>query len=358
MGQSIFDPRRTLAQRRSALTNLMDFLVTGGIADRTRMPAQLIHTGPQCAVYRYDAAPGVASLGSPVLLVPPLGSPAMCFDLRRGCSVAEHFVNAGRPTYLVDYGPIAFSDRHLGLEHWVADVLPHAVRRVSDDAGDAPVALVGWCLGGIFGLLTAAAFPELPIAAVAMVASPFDFAKNPLTAPVRVAGKVTGGRALGGATRALGGLPSQLVGPAFKLTALPAYLKKPLTLYHHRDDREFLAQIEAVDRLMNEMHAFPGRATLQAYQRLLHRNELASGQITGPTRTVDLADVRIPVMNVAGTSDVLAPKAAAHHVGSLLTSSPDVRLPDAPGGHLGVLTGARAATTTWTYIDDFLDAQP
>ena len=26
------------------------------------------------------------------------------------------------------------------------------------------------------------------------------------------------------------------------------------------------------------------------------------------------------------------------------------------GGHIGALAGAKAAETTWTYIDDFLDA--
>jgi polyhydroxyalkanoate synthase len=59
-------------------------------------------------------------------------------------------------------------------------------------------------------------------------------------------------------------------------------------------------------------------------------------------------------MNVAGTSDVLAPVAAVHHVGSILPNSPDVRLPLAPGGHLGILTGTKAPETTWVEINNFL----
>jgi len=356
MGQSIFDPRRSLEQRRQAVANLFDFLVKGDVSDSSRQPAQLIGDGPQRSLYRYETAAGVPSHGPPILLVPPLGSPATCFDLRRGCSVAEHLVTSGRPTYLIDYGPLGFSDRDLGLEYWVSDVLPEAVRRVSEDADGADVALVGWCMGGIFSLVSTAAFPELPIAAVAMVASPFDLSKNRMVQPLRIVGKATGGKVVSGAMRALGGLPARVVGPAFKLTSLPTYIKKPVTLYNRRDDREFLAQIEAVDRLMNDMYAYPGRATLQAYQRMLHRNELATGRIEGPNRVVDLADVRVPVMNVAGTNDVLVPKDVTHHVGGLLVNAPEVRLPDAPGGHLGVLTGARAAGTTWAYIDEFLDA--
>ena len=74
------------------------------------------------------------------------------------------------------------------------------------------------------------------------------------------------------------------------------------------------------------------------YQRLVQRNELADGKIQGPNKLVDLADVRVPVMNVAGTNDVMVPVEVAHHVGELLPNSPEVRLETAPGGHLGVLT--------------------
>ncbi|MCH9722603.1 MAG: alpha/beta fold hydrolase [Actinomycetia bacterium] len=348
---------RTPEQRRRAVSNLFDFLVKGGVADTTRMPSEIIAEGHKSTLHRYLPADEPLT-GDPVLFVPPLGSQATCFDLRRGCSLTEHLVNRGRPTYLVDYGKMGLEDRDIGIEFFVSDVVPNAIRTVSRDAGGAPVHLIGWCLGGLIALLTTAAYSDLPIKSVTMVASPFDLSKHRMVAPLRTAGKYTGGRILGGAMRVLGGLPSQIVGPAFKATSLTVYLKKPVTLFKHRDDREFLAQVEAVDGLMNSMLAYPGRATLQIYQRLVQRNELAEGTIQGPNKLVDLADVRVPVMNVAGTSDVLVPVAVAHHVGELLPNCPEVRLETAPGGHLGVLTGRSAPATTWVMIDDFLDKQP
>src|SRR6185503_3401144 len=105
--------------------------------------------------------------GAPVLLVPPLAAPALCFDLRRGCSLAEHLVVTGRRTYLLEYGAIEYGDRDLGLEHWIEDVIPAAVRAAAQDAG-RPVRMVGWCLGGIMSLLAHAMDPDLPIDAVAL----------------------------------------------------------------------------------------------------------------------------------------------------------------------------------------------
>ena len=360
MSSTLTFKNRTLEQRRQAVANLYDFLVKGGMADTARTPSEVIDVSGEgmhkCVLHRYLPRNGTAN-GDPILFVPPLGSQSACFDLRRGCSLAEHFVSAGRPTYLVDYGEMSLSDRDLGIEFWVSDVIPAAIRRVSDDAGGKPVHLVGWCLGGVISILTTAAYPELPIKSVVMVASPFDLSKNPMIAPVRSVGKYTGGHIFGTVLKVLGGLPAQIVGPAFKATSLTTYLKKPITLLKYRDDRDFLAQIEAVDGLMNSMLAYPGRATLQVYQRLVQKNELATGKVQGPNRMVDLADVHVPVINIAGKSDVLVPVDVALQVGELLPNSPEVRLEVAPGGHLGVLTGRSAPTTTWAMIDDFLDKQ-
>lgn len=355
---SIFDRTRTPEQRRQAVSNLWDFLVKGGIADTTRMPSVVIDQSHKSTLHRYLPVDGVPLHGDPILLVPPLGSQSICFDLRRGCSLTEHLLQEGRPTYLVDYGEIGLKDRELGLEFWISEVVPNAVKKVSEDTGGKPVHLIGWCLGGLISLLTTAAYSDLPIKSVAMVASPFDLSKHKMVAPIRKVGEYTGGRIIGTALKVLGGLPSQIVGPAFKATSLTTYLKKPITLIKRRDDREFLAHVEAVDGLMNSMLAYPGRATLQVYQRLVQQNDLADGEIRGPNKMVYLSDVRVPVMNIAGTSDVMVPVDVAHHVGELLPNSPVVRLESAPGGHLGVLTGRSAPATTWAMIDDFLAKQP
>src|SRR5436305_10463280 len=110
----------------SASTNVLDKVFRGGVADLRPVPRTLIDQGPMRWVYRLT---GDRS-GDPVLLVPPLAAPALCFDLRRGCSVAEHLVESGRNTYLVDYGTVSFADRRLGIEHWVDEVLPRAIEAV------------------------------------------------------------------------------------------------------------------------------------------------------------------------------------------------------------------------------------
>ena len=338
----------------AAAENAYRKLTRRGVADLRPWPSKVIHEGPQRTVRRYEIPGGEEpSQKTPVLLVPPLAAPALCFDLRRGCSVAEHLTSLGYPTYLVDYGPISFDDRELGLEHWVDEVIPGAAGATLWDSKADYVHVVGWCLGGIMSLLSVAD-GRVPAASVSLVASPFDFAQVRLMQPVRQLADITSG-AIGTALyRALGGAPSALVAAGFRLTSIDRYLTRPLVLASRLDDADFLAQDEAVERLMRSMLAYPGRTFGQLYHRFFRVNDLSDGRLRLTYREIDVRRVTAPVLAVAGLADVLAPRAAVHHVGALLRDAADLRLETAPGGHLGVLTGRAAERTTWRYIDEFM----
>lgn len=337
----------------TAAGNVFEWATTGHLADLSPLPSEVLHTGPQTTVSRYVPTSKRASECPTILLVPPLAAPASCFDLRRGCSMAEHFVARGHPTYLVDYGTIAFSDRRLGLEHWVDKVIPDAIDVASRDAG-AEVHIVAWCLGGIMSLLAQATRHDLPIGSITAIASPFDVSQVPLIAPFRPIAIRTGGRIGTLAYRTLGGAPAPLVRRAFQLSSVDKFVTKPLAILTHLDDRDFLAQIEAVDAFTANMAAYPGRTFGQLYHRFMRDNDLADGTIDLGNGVISLSEVTVPVLIIAGNDDVIAPKAAVHHLGDLLPNAAEVVLDTAPGGHLGVLAGRKARGTTWRSIDRFL----
>lgn len=316
-----------------------------------------MHEGPQCTVRRYRSNRRARAHRAPILLVPPLAAPSSCFDLQRGCSLVEHLASLGYPTYAVDYGPISFGDRALGLEHWVDDVIPTAIDAVHADGGGRPVQLVGWCLGGIMGLLAVAADQELPVATVALIASPFDFAQVRLAAPLRQLGRLTGGALETALYRALGGAPAPLVSRAFQLTSVDRYVTKPLWVLRNLGERESIAHSEAIDRYMANMLAYPGRTFGQLYHRFFRVNDLADGVVALDGGEIELAAVRQPVLVVASDADVLAPAAAVRAVVDLLPNAASVDYALVPGSHLGTLTGRGAAATTWRRLDEFLAAE-
>jgi polyhydroxyalkanoate synthase len=341
----------------AAASNVAHKALYGGLADLRPMPRTLIDDGTLREVYHYRPAK-VREQGDPVLLVTPLAAPSLCFDLRRGCSLVEHFVTRGRPTYLVEYGQVSFKDRNLGMEHWIEEVVPAAVRAASEHAGGRPVHVVGWSLGGIFALLTAAGADDLPIASLSVVGSPLDVTRVPLVAPLRPLLHLNPTQGRGAVTRAyqaLGGAPRPLVKWAFQLSSFQKLVTKPLAVAVNLDDADYLAQLEAVDRFTDNMIAYPGRTFGQLYHRFVKGNALVGGEFELGERTLSLADIDVPVLVFGGATDGIAPIPAVKAVVPLLSGSPEVRFEVVPGGHLGMLTGRAARDTTWQVMDEWID---
>jgi polyhydroxyalkanoate synthase len=334
-----------------AAANVYDKLTGRGLADLRPTPRVIITEERQRTVYRYLSPDARPASELPTLLVPPLAASADCFDLHRDCSLAGHLLSEGHATYLLDYGDIGWGERDLGIEHWIDEVLPFAVENVARDAG---VQLVGWSLGGILALLAVAAHQELAVRTVTVIGSPFDVRNMPLVRLVAPIADVSGG-ALGIALfRAAGGVPAPLTKRAFQLTSWDKYLTKPAAVLANLHDREALAQMEAVDHFIDNMLGYPGRSIIQLYQSVFGDDELSHGRLTLGGRTIDLADVRQPVLAFGSDADVLAPAPVVFHVADLLTGASEVRLRKVPGGHLGMLAGRSAVGTTWVELDRFL----
>lgn len=336
----------------AAAGNVVHLLRHRGLADLRPMPRSLVDAGDAHAVHRYDIAPVVTPQGDPVLLVSPLAAPPECYDLRRGCSLVEHLVADGRPTYLVEYGDVSFRDADRRLGPWGLDVVPGAVRAVSRDAGGRPVHLVGWGLGGLFAAVVAADGRDLPIASLTLLGSPFDVTGVPMVAPLRpllTADDVPD--PVRNAHRVLRAVSPRVVRWAVGLATSPEVVSRPVAVAAHLDDRDWLAQVEAVDRFRSATAAYPGRSFGQLYHRFAAGNALASGAVEVGTRTVSLATVTAPALVVAGASDGIAPVASVRAALPLLTGARDARFEVVPGGHLGLLTGRAARTTTWPTLD-------
>jgi polyhydroxyalkanoate synthase len=340
---------------RAAVSNVASKLLYGHVADLRPMPVETVGDGPMRSVFRYRPPDGVVPAGPPVLFVSPLAAPTRCYDLRRGCSVAEHVIAAGRLSYLLDYGPIGHSGRDLAFEEWIREVLPAAIRAVSADASGQPVQLVGWCLGGIFSLLTAADDPGLPIASITVIGAPVDNAAASAAGPLRRLGEIARRPETGMTDISFGGTLQPLVKQSARLVGFDKYLTRPYRILTNLDDTEFLAQAEAVEHFTNSLTAYPGRTFKQLYQALFHRNDLAGGGIDVGARRIDLDKVRVPVLVIAGQADGVAPVQAVRPLTRLLSGSPEVRFEVVPGGHLDALTGSSARTTTWAHLDRWLD---
>lgn len=359
-----------------AVGNLRDRVLEGPFADLRRMPRAAFDTGPDhpgaaavgrahglvhagsVSTYRYAVHPTARLRGSPVLLVSPLGACGAAFDLRRGNSLVEHLVGEGRSVHQVDDEDLTGHGASLttgpaDLQRWVDEILPHVVRTVSAHHAGAPVHVVGWSIGGLTSVLAAAARPHLPLASVTALATPFTLDGVPPVASPRPLALSAGGPLLATLQTLLELMPLPRLLRALGLGALDELLTAPLTVLAHLDDRDFLAQLEAVDDL-RALIGNQARLVGTYFRAMVESGDLASGRVPIGPRVVDLAAVTTPVLLVAGESDQVVPPRAVRAGARLLTSA-HTRLTTAPGGHLGVLVGRAARATTWPRLCAFLD---
>ncbi|AYF72594.1 alpha/beta hydrolase [Nocardia yunnanensis] len=322
-----------------------------GIAAPEPTPSTLLSDAPHRALRRYD---GAGPDDPAVLLVPPLAAPAFCFDLRPDQSVARFVLESGRAPYLVDYGEIGFEDRRMGFEIWIDDILPEAIRQVSADRGGRPVDLVGWSIGGVLALLTAAADQTLPIRSITAVGAPLSYDHMIGARELRALARLDGGRTTTAAIRALGGVSARLTRIAYRATAWDRELKRPLFIASNLADTATLARMETIDRFQNAMPGYPGRFYNQLWGRFILANDIGKGVVHLGEQRIALAAITQPVLLVGGPDDVITAAAAVEHGTKTLTGAREVRYETAPGSHLGILT---ARDTTWMYLDKFLRDQ-
>lgn len=343
----MIDDIRTAARNAWALSPFGE-----GIEQYDGMPQHVLVDEPHRQLRRYlSGTPH--SQPRPVLLVPPQAVGTNCYDLRPGQSLAQHLVNAGHATYVVDYGEITFADRRMGFEEFIDDIIPGAIRRVSAEHGGSPVDVVAWSLGGTCSLLTAAAHPTLPIASITAFGTPIDYSLIPAVAGVRWLDRMVGSSVMTFGTGLMGGVPRHLTRAMFKAMAPGRELKKPLFLAQNILDTETLARTTAIDKFINAMPGYPGRFYHQVHTRLVTRNELATGavQLTSD-RVVRLSAIRTRVLFIGSRTDAIGPGPA---VEAGTRSVPGARYAAADGlSHLGLVAGPKAPELAWPHLDAFL----
>ena len=346
-----------LGTLREAARNALAISPLGrGIEPDHATPRVLLQDAPHARVERF--LPGGTTTSEerdPVLLITPPGVTSGCWDLRPGQSLGAHLAGSGRPTYTIDYGRITFADRGMGIEEWVCDLLPPAVRAVSAAHDGRPVHLVGWSHGGTLAILLAAHDHGLPIASIVALGTPTDYRRNPYYAPLFGLNALAGLDLVTAPIRLAGTTTPLLTQLGYRWMSPLRELTKPWTLANNLLDNEVLARIEAVDRFVGAMPGYPARFINQALSRIVVGRELVAGALhLRDGLVIDVQSLRAPLLLVGSKDDVLA-SADSVEAGVVAYPLADARFHPAHGlSHLGLIASPRAVEMTWPEVDRHL----
>jgi len=337
-----------LARTPIAALEFINIVLTERDAPIGTTPKDPIWTHRTTTLWRYRSSERRHAV--PIVLVFALINRPDIFDLRPGNSFVQFLLEEGFDVFLLDWGVPDDSDAELGLEHYVCDEIPWALREVLRASGGQEVSLLGWCIGGTLCLLHCALEPDSPARNLVALTTPIDTTGSLYTTWVardsfdvdRVA-------------EVYGAVPGRQVDWANKLM-------KPVTNYWTTYRRLWQQVLDgearpdayqAMARWVADNPPFPGRAYRDWITWMYKENALVRGTLRLRGRRAHLGAVEQNLLVVTAGADHIAPRAGTLPLLDAVASA-DVTHLDRPGGHIGLMAGSKARKEIWPDIAEWL----
>src|SRR5215470_934161 len=288
----------------------------------------------------------------PVLLIPPLMVKPFIFDLYPSRSLVTFLLDRGFDVYLVDFGEPDAADSYVTLDDYVLDWLPTASEQVKQTTGRRELSMLGYCMGGLFGLMHLGVSRDRSVRNLVTIGAPLDVSKMGLFA---WAAK-WGGAQTEFLAKRIGNVPGGLSSTVFRLMTPAKNLTRYADLFMNMWDREYVNGFDAMNQWVSQFIDYPQGAFVQFTRDFMQRNELVRGTMRFGGRAADLGRVRANLLAFAGKTDMIAPVAAVRAQLDAVGSA-DVTFRLVPGGHMGVFAGAGAPKHVWQPAVDWLAAR-
>jgi polyhydroxyalkanoate synthase len=282
--------------------------------------------------YRPQAAP---RLKTPLLLVHALFNRETLLDLQPDRSVVQALLKEGIELYLVDWGSPGHKDRYLTLDDHLNGYLDNMVEFIHQRHRVSRVNLMGVCLGGTFGVIYAALYPE-KVKNLITTVSPTHFNTDKGLLHIWLK-EIDADRLV----NAFGNLPGNLMNIALLLMN-PARLlfDKYVGFLENIDNKEFVENFIRMEKWIFDSPDIPGETLRQLIKDLYQQNLLIKGEMRVGSRRVDLQKVTMPVLNIYGQYDHLVPPEACQRLTAKVGSA-DTEDLCLDTGHVGIYVSAR-----------------
>jgi polyhydroxyalkanoate synthase len=326
------DLDRSVLRARNGLRHLSDV----GRLEPGQSPKDVVWSSGRAELWRYRS--DRRRLRPPLLLVHSLISRSYVFDLAPGSSFVEAMLDRGFDVFLTNWGETDELDAENALETYCDGYLPEMVEVAMRLTGARDVNIFGYCLGGVLALLYAAGHSDTPVVrSLAVMATPVAFSQLGPMATLLQEGRVDPGDLVDHT----GNVPADIVYGAFRLLKPTSEMTAYADLWQNLWNDDYLEAHQGLRQWARDHVPFPGACFAQVGDLFVRNDLLAAGRVPLGGRTVDLADVTVPFLNIVGDKDHIIPVAASRDL-TRLVGSADVEELCLPAGHVGLVVGGAA----------------
>ena len=274
--------------------------------------------------------------GPPLVFVPSLINPPSVLDLMEGHSLLEWMAAQGFRVLLVDWGCPSSSECDLDIGGHVTRYLVPLIEAL----GEAPL-LAGYCLGGTMAL---AAASLTPVRALALIATPWNFAGFPDAARAEQASLWEAAQP---SANTLGLMPMEILQSGFwrldPARTVGKYAEFAAMEQASSKARRFIA----VEDWANDGPPLTYAAAREAFEDFFGSDMTGNGAWHVGGQIIDPAKITRPTLDIISTVDRIVPAASASGLPNRLVLGL---------GHVGMIVGSRAPERLWQPLAQFMSS--
>lgn len=290
---------------------------------------------------------GTSADGQPVLFVPSLVNRGYILDLAERHSLLRDLGRRGFRPLLVDWGAPGSLEAGFSLDDYIGGRLVRILQTAHDLSG-RPVALAGYCMGGLLALGLAALRPE-QVSALVLMATPWDFHAMDAGKTRMLAAMIPAIENMLVATRTL---------PVDVLQAMFASLDPQqnaikFRAFSHLDKRGARARLfVALEDWLNDGVPLAGPSAKDCLHGWYVKNQPGRGAWKVSGRLVEPAKIKIPSLVIVPLDDRIVPPQTALPLAGKL---PDCSCLKIKTGHIGMVAGSRARGAVYAPLAKWLN---
>jgi polyhydroxyalkanoate synthase len=327
-------------------------LLAAGEIDTGVTPRTVVYKEDKLELYRYDRPEGSeASNKIPLLVVYALVNRPYMTDIQEDRSTVRGLMATGQDVYLIDWGYPDGSDYALTMDDYINGYMDRCVDYICEQHGIDKINILGICQGGTFSLCYTSMHQDKVRNLVTMV-TPVDFQTpdNMLSAWVQNVDVDL-------LVDTLGNIPGDMLNWTF-LSLKPFSLtgQKYVNMVDLLDDPKKVKNFLRMEKWIFDSPDQAGETFRQFIQDFYQKNGLIGGEVVIGEHTVDLQNIKNPVLNIYAQKDHLVPPDASKPLGGLVGTDDYTELAF-PGGHIGIYVSGKAQKEVTPAIGDWLNSR-
>ncbi len=317
-----------LAEGFNTLLNLDEIEV--GVSEK-----EAVYEEDNLVLYHYKARTKKQN-PVPLLIVYALVNRPYMADLQDGRSMIQGLLDEGLDVYLIDWGYPDSADKYLTLDDYINGYINNCVDVICEKHNRKNINVLGICQGGAFSLCYTSLHQE-KVKNLITTVTPVDFhTKDDLLS------HMVRNIDMDQVVDTLGNISGDILNMAF-LSLKPYSLlgQKYIDLVNILEDEDKAMNFMRMEKWIFDSPDQAGETYREFIKQFYQQNGLVKGTVKIGDDTVDLARIKIPVLNIYAIHDHLVPPDSSKALEGCV-SSKDYQALEFPGGHIGIYVSGKA----------------